>query len=391
MLTKIIFLLLIHFSSQAMAVGVLYRPATSTLESKGLEAEAELRRFSTTAYYDLDGGKFEMDEGDTFTLTDINLNIRYGYGVQLELRGGLRLRQVESDSETETLSNTGLESATLGLKYSFLKSGPFRYALDAQVRNTFYTNDLYEQNEVIPEGEIVLGDSGTSFLLGGHLSFDRPGSYVLSTSLFYHRAPSNLSDEIVYEALAYVPFSRLGLGVGLSGISSLNQDEFSEDPAQKPRKATGVTSLFNSINRSHTKLFARGAYAFDSFTFNIEGGRIMKGSGTDEGNEIAFSIVWTKPGVTTSQMKVESFKEYDVEASVIRVSPRGKFIKIDKGMADDLKKGMRVDIYQTDFFGGNQLVASGVVFEVASDSAIVRLEKTFGNTEIKNGFTARAR
>ena len=81
--------------------------------------------------------------------------------------------------------------------------------------------------------------------------------------------------------------------------------------------------------------------------------------------------------------------EYLVEASVVKISPRGKFLKIDKGIAGDVEKGMKIDIYQADFFGGNLLVVSGVVLQVGVDWAIVKITKRFRDIQIKIGFTAR--
>lgn len=172
----------------------------------------------------------------------------------------------------------------------------------------------------------------------------------------------------------------------------MNQDGFSEVPDQKPVLAGAVTSLFNSIDRSYMQPFVRVGYGFENLAIEGLFARVMSGVSTDEGNLLGARVSWAfGAGKNASQMRVERFKEYFVEASVLRVSPRAKFLKIDKGMASDVRKGMQMDIFQTDFFGGNVLVASGVVFEVAADSAIIRLEKRFSDREIKPGFTARGR
>ncbi len=86
---------------------------------------------------------------------------------------------------------------------------------------------------------------------------------------------------------------------------------------------------------------------------------------------------------------MESFKEYVVDGSVLKVSARGNFIRIDQGLSTDVEKGMKFDIYQTDYFGGNVLVASGIAYEVGADWSIIKLVKKYKEIEIKPGFAAR--
>ena len=50
---------------------------------------------------------------------------------------------------------------------------------------------------------------------------------------------------------------------------------------------------------------------------------------------------------------------------------------------------MRFDIFKADYFGGNILVASGVVFEIGGDWAIIRLNQVYRKMEIRPGFVAR--
>ena len=73
----------------------------------------------------------------------------------------------------------------------------------------------------------------------------------------------------------------------------------------------------------------------------------------------------------------------------LKVSPRGKFVKIDRGVASDVEKGMKFDIYRTDYFGGNKLMATGVVYQAGADWSIVKLVKKYGAGSLKKGDTAR--
>lgn len=368
----------------------MIRPEGRGLNPSGLEFTGGVQYFQTTSYFDLDGVQVPMGEVDDYSLIDGDLFVRYGYGPRLELNSGLRVRYIESVFNNQVLTTSGLESGSVGLRWLFPNQSQIDYALDISVRSTFYTNELYRMED-LPSDELVLGDSGTSFLVGGNLSYESPGSFNLNSRFYYHRAPGNLSDEFIYHLEALVPFQKMALMVGLDGAQSLNQDNFAEQPQLKEQLPQGATSLFNSINRSYIRPYIGASYAFNNFYVTLKGARVMAGQSTDEGNLIGMSITYVRPGATAAQMRVDRFKEYYIEATVTRVSPRAKFVKVDKGLAADVRKGMRVDIYQTDFFGGNVLVASGVIYEVEADSAIVRLEKRFNDREIKQGFTARAR
>jgi hypothetical protein len=64
-------------------------------------------------------------------------------------------------------------------------------------------------------------------------------------------------------------------------------------------------------------------------------------------------------------------------------------VRIDQGLSTDVEKGTKFDIYQTDYFGGNVLVASGYIFEVGSDWSVIKITKKYNEIEIKPGFAAR--
>ena len=121
----------------------------------------------------------------------------------------------------------------------------------------------------------------------------------------------------------------------------------------------------------------------------LRGATVMEPVSTDAGSEVMFTITTQNIGETEEKTKIEKFKDYAIDGSVLEVSGRGNFIKIDQGLQSDVEKGRSFDIYQTDFFGGNELVAEGVVYEVGSDWSIIKLTKKFKNVEIRPGFAAR--
>ena len=130
-------------------------------------------------------------------------------------------------------------------------------------------------------------------------------------------------------------------------------------------------------------------YSFDKAIFAIKGQTVASGVSTDKGNSIIVSLVWGTEGVTAESIKVDSFKEYQVDGSVLKASVRGNFIKIDQGLSTDVEKGMKFDIYQTDYFGGNVLVASGVAYEIGADWSIIKIVKKYKEIDIQPGFAAR--
>lgn len=372
----------------------VYAPKSETIRIQSYQLEADASMFTTTGYFDINGEKIEMQETTDYQKIDADFLLRYGYGHQLELRIGTRYRQVQGITETTDVATAGLESFIIGAKYSLLpKAGSnWKFAADIQLRNTFYTNEVYGPNDSIPEDEIVLGDSGTSFLVGGHLSYHSPNNaFILSGSGFFHRTPNNLSPEFIYNLELMIPFSKLAIGGGVDAVLSLGQDEYSSDPSLKPRQATGPTALFNSVDRSFTAPYFQAYYAMESFALYAKIGAVISGTSTDEGNLLSGGLVWNWGGLDPKQARIERFKEYDIEASIIQVSPRGKFVKLDKGVAQGIQKGARFDVYETDFFGGNTLIATGVIYEVSADAAILRLDRMLDNKEVKTGATARGR
>ena len=86
---------------------------------------------------------------------------------------------------------------------------------------------------------------------------------------------------------------------------------------------------------------------------------------------------------TDKQTVDNSFKEYSNSALVIQVSPRGNFLKIDQGITTNLEKGTLVDIFQSDFFGGNILIARGVIYQVEADTSVVKIKEVYKEIPIK--------
>jgi hypothetical protein len=292
-------------------------------------------------------------------------------------------------STTNEATVSGLESALVGMKYSFAENDRWRFALDAQFRSTFYSNEVYEQTQTVPDDEIILGDDGQEIKLGGGLSYQFSRSNYFNSNLYYVIPPNELSAEVAYDLNVTWALEKWWFYFGLAGVSSLSADQYTTDETSKPRMSTANSALYNSINRAYTRPYLGLAYNATSWKLGAEFAAINSGVSTDSGSEYSLNYTWSNDGITREDRKIESFKEYDVDSAIIKISPRKNFVKIDQGLAQEIEKGMKFDIFQTDYFGGNILVASGVVFEVGTDWSIIKVMKKFNQIEIKEGFAAR--
>ena len=240
----------------------------------------------------------------------------------------------------------------------------------------------------MPDDTLVLGDSGSEYGADLYMTYLQ-SPWKLDGKIGYSSPANFLSSEINYKLEIMHSFSKLALFGGVEGIYSLKQDEFSEEPGKKAVQKTGGTKLFNSINREYVAPYIGANYSFDKFIIGLQGKTILSGISTDKGNAISLSIGWNSDGITPESVKIGSFKEYQIDGSVLKVSAKKNFVRIDQGISTDVEKGMKFDIYQTDYFGGNVLVASGVVYQVGPDWSVIKLLKKYKAVEIKPGFAAR--
>ncbi len=367
--------------------GLIRGVDAEVINKKSYQYELEGRSWTSTSRLDYDGYEEEFTEDQGYSQLEGDILFRYGFGLQLELRGGVLFRQVTSTSQETTKS--GAESIRIGAKYEFKPIRNWHYAIDVQYLNTLYENTDYLNVSEIPEGELILGDAGNAFHFKGILSYKMKGGNSLNGSLAYVGTPNNLSPEIFYDINAKIAWNTFALYAGLEGVNSLGSDAYTDEAENKPPQGLGESALYNSTNRSYSKPYIGAFKTFGRIRLGVKGAQVISGTSTDKGTELSVSLAWNSRGETGVDRKLSKFKEYDLEASVIKVSPRGKFIKIDKGISQDVEKGQTFDVYKTDYFGGNDLVAQGRVYEIGADWAIIKLSKKFKKIDIKSGFTAR--
>lgn len=379
---------LVCLSSFVVNATTINRGGAELLNAKAYSINASASVFETTAYYDDEGIESEMNADSSYRMIDTDFKISYGLTSNIETSLLAKIRSVSSSDGTNTAANTGPESIGVEAKYSFLPVNAMKYAIGVRYRQTLYTNTQYTDQQIPPVDEVILGDDGSEYGVDFFATYTAH-PWKLDFKIGYNSPPNDLSSEILYKAEGLYQFTKLGLFAGVEGIRSLKRDQYTDTPLLKPLLSEGQSTQFNSLNREITAPYLGLNYAFKKLLFSLKGQTVMGGVSTDKGNLVLAGITWSSEGVSAESIKVESFKEYHIDGSVLKVSARGNFIKIDQGLSTDVEKGAKFDIYQTDYFGGNVLVASGIVFEVGSDWSVIKLTKKYKEIEIKPGFAAR--
>jgi len=342
--------------------------------------------WQTTSHYDHSGNEVALEEGEDFTKIDGEIAVRYGYSQRIEWRVGGRYRQNSgiANSSARELRSAGFESGEIGFKYAFARTGRAEYAVDL-----FTRIGTYENKTPATGSEIVLGDEGQEVGAGLFLSYYTSATHLISTQVHFVAPGNDLSQEVRWRAETAWRGRQWAAAIGVKGINALGNDPYGDSVSEKPTQDTPGTQLFNSINREVLSPFAAIYFAQKSWRVGFTYAQVMAGSSTDAGAESMITFTWTSKGKSMDREIEGNFKEYNVEASVVKVSPRSSFVKLDKGSANDIEKGMRFDIYKTNYFGGNILIASGVVFKVLVESAIIKILKIYKKIKIENGFVAR--
>ncbi len=362
-------------------------------EAELLNPRAHLIQFSgnyfkSSGNYDTEGVLSSLPAGYAYSIMNSDFKLRYGWTKRIEAAVSARLRSVSSTDDVNTINKTGAESAAVFLKYSFPEVNNLKSALGVRYRQTLYTNTKYDPPQNAPTAEVVLGDDGSEYAVELFTTYTSSKLQFIG-NFSYQKPVNHLSTEILYKLESQYKFTDITLLGGLEGNFSLKDDTYTENPSQKPTVSKGSTNLVNSINREYMAPFIGMNYSFSKWAIGGLIQKVISGKSTDAGTLLAFNISTGTEGVTPEAIKIDTFKEYSIESSVLKVSARGNFLRIDQGLSSDIEKGMRFDIYQTDYFGGNVLVATGIAVEVGADWSVVKLTKKYKEIEIKPGFAAR--
>ena len=384
---RLLLLLLLIGETYASSRTQSFLPGSFTLLKKQKQFLLRSDYFQSAARFDYDGNEDTQTEDESFARIQSNLGFRYGISNKLMLELGARYRmnqaKFSAGGQSYALDSSGLESYYGFVRYSMPSPGRWRFALQGGVRTAAYSNSPYDATR--PYDFLVLGDSGNLIHFGLNTSYESLGGnhFIINSHL---RSHSKLSEEIFYDVKGVLHWTKFALIAGVRGLFSLSGDEYAVNPADKPSIGEQNTNLYNGVDREYIEPYGQINFGLgDRWRLELQSGMRMSGVSTDKGLFGMFGIVFTSGGVSQKKIKVDSFKEYYYEASVVKVSQGGRFCRVDKGVSDHFEKGMRVDIYEDNYVGGNRLIASGVVYDAKATFSIVRILKYY-----KKGITVES-
>ena len=394
LLTAYLSLFLLPQAFSADSAKAYYSP-TSTLGQGDFELTLRTVRTLSDGRFDQDGNLVNFEVRQDYQRFEYQNISRYGISPKLELKGGINYRKNFSwDANGLRSDAKGPQYAMVGARYSLNIDSRNTLVLDTELRQLFNTSD---------SDQVELGDRGRHFRFGATMTtVFSPGIYLNGSGGIVIPGEGQ-SVESDFDLSLFWDRGPFAIGGGIDGVFSFGQDDYSDNPQDKPRpskcgisdKCFGSTNTINSIDRSYYRGY--GAIylgLLKDLRLELLGARVLGGNSWDQQYTTQISLIYRREDKKrrVEQRVQQNFKGYDVDAMVLKVSPKGTLLKIDKGLTSDIEKGMRFDIYETDYHGKNVLLATGRVYKVASETAIIKILKVFNsNVEIKQGHTARGK
>lgn len=370
-----------------------YVPTTRTLLEKGYQIHLGGDFFQTLKIINADGTPTALNSDQRFIRFQFEAGAAYGLTDKLQIGGGARGRHSEStfsnnSGGTTNAAGTGLQSIYTTFTYAFSPVDSLRYALEGIFRYTPYTNEEFTAGQ--SDTTLILGDDGNEYSAGLGVSYLFQNNHSITLRGGYRRPGIDLSDEVYWQAEGALVWTHVALIAGVDGVTSLENDPYSD--SERPIYNTGHTALYNSSNREWITPYAGMNIALGKeWRVELRAGQVVNGQSTDIGRSFGFQLVRRVEAPDPTKALDAKFKSYDIEANVTKVSPKKEFVVIDKGLTEDVQKGMSFDFFEFDYVGGNVLVARGTVISTKSDSAVVRITQRFNQKkEIKEGLIGRA-
>lgn len=389
---KLILTFLLISSGQQLLAQTSYVAPTKILGQKAYQIGVSGEMFKSTKSLDKKREKVEFKDGESFSRLQGEFSGYYGLTDNLQIGGGARFRQnsstiLNASNEEKSENSTGVQSTFFSLIYAFKPIDRLQYSLEGLFRYTPYTND-----EVLTgnEGQLVLGDDGNEYSAGLGMTYSSKSNNFLTGRVGYRKPGQSLSDEIYWQVEAALAWKYVALIAGVDGISSMNNDPHTSDPENRPIFNTGRTALYNSYNREWIAPYAGVNIALgQNWRVELKGSQTVSGRSTDIGTGFGISLIRRMDNRKIDRVDTR-FKDYDMEASISKVSPKKGYVVIDKGLADDVQKGMKIDFFEFDYVGGNILLARGTVIQTKADTAIVKITHRYNTKkELKEGVVAR--
>lgn len=389
-------LLLLSLTSPAWSQ-ISYVPMGKTLQRGGYELKATGRFWNSLSRYDQDRKETEYQDGEGFSYMEGEFLGKIAATSELQFTGGVNFRQNRADieepaasGEIERITSSGIQSLIAGMQYSFKPIERLHYSLEGFGRFMTYGNSAFDAATDNRTENLVLGDEGPDYGAALIVSYAHPSDRFLTFRGAYRRPGKDLSGELNWLVEGAVAWRYFALILGADGVYSLNQDPYTDDPENKPTVNTGGTALYNSINRQYVAPYAGFNIALGkSWRIEARYQQVLNARSYDTGSLVTVALA-RRVDSNPSIMIDKKFKEYDIEASITKISPKKQYVIIDKGLSSDVTKGTRFDIFHTDYLGGNVLLATGVVTDSNADQAVLRITARFSNKhQIKEGTIVR--
>jgi hypothetical protein len=383
------------FIWQTCFSAVTYLPKTQTLDDKANEMRFETIFQKSTARFDHDGEKVDFFDGEYYQSLENNVSYSYGLNEYFQTTFSLRTRlnqsgEINPDNSDEINKNSvsGIESGGVNFKYAWPVENKWQYAVEFEYRNSFYKEKSFEETD---GKQINLGDGGNAIAFGPSFSFISENNNFLSGRFLYRLPAPDLSSELFTEIEGALVWRRFSLFFGIENNYSFKTDAYTEEPLDKPVMATGSTARYNSINRAWMAPYAGAIFAIsENWRVEAKVTNYMSGQSVDEG--MAYLVSLSRRTGTNRKFEKynKRFKTYSIEGAVSKLSPKKKYVIVDRGISDGLKVGMRVDFFFYDYLGGNELIATGYVVKVAATKSMVRLSSQFSKRRVKEGTVIRS-
>ncbi len=378
----------------ASAIGqITYIPSTFLLKHKGYQLNASGDLFTTTKNVDADGKATSLPSGQSFSRLQSELSGYYGATDELQFGMGARFRrnvseQLDSSNEGVRATSTGLQSTFFNVMYAFKPVKKLQYTMEGTFRYIPYTNTEGSTDSL----DLILGDDGNELSGGLGVTYSGANNNFFTTRGGYRKAGKELSDELYWQIEGALAWRYVALLAGVDGVTSMKKDPYNGETTNRPILNTGNTQLYNSTNREWITPYVGVNLGLGNlWRVELRAGQVVSGRSTDLGSVFGFQLV-RRVDKGQSKSVDSSFKSYDVEAYISKISPKKNYAIIDKGLSEGIQKGMKFDFFDyDDSTGKNVLIAQGSVIQVKAESAVIKIIQRFNSKkEIRDGLVGRA-
>lgn len=372
-----------------------YVPSTKVLKERGTQLSFGVDSFSTSQTVNEKGTKVKLGDGERFNRYQGEVNGLFGLTDDFNVGIGARYRHqtgsFTSGTDEINAQASGVQSIAARFLYGFDPVNRTQFTLEGMFRYVPYTNDELNNNPNDDLEKIILGDEGNEYSVGLGITYSSLSNNHYTIRGGWRKPGNDLSTEFYWNGEIALQFRYVTPIAGVDGVTSLENGTYESDPGDRPAWNSRPTALYNSVNREWVAPYVGLNFSFSPFwRIELRGQQVISGRSTDLGTGFGINLV-RRLDQSDEKIVDAQFKTYDLEATVTKVSEKKTYVVIDKGLADDIEKGMKFDFFEFDYVGGNTLVARGVVAKVSSDKAIVKLTHRFNLAkEIKEGLVGRA-